>query len=320
MIGRSAAAVIWNLETGQELERHPLDGKPVALKFAPDGDHFAALVPSGQQWRVAVHDATDGTAGVSHLFADRVRELDWHPSGRGIAVPDFSGAVHWMDAQTGETRVLGSHKAAAVRTFFSPDGKYLFSSGWDRQLICWDVKAMRRAFAVGLESYVVQFRADGNQCAIFVRPDMRLQLHAFERPTLCREFAEDLGGSRNYAAFSPDGRWLAARGGERLVVWDLTSDRPGAVVNEAASARVSFAPNGELFASRPGDCFRWRVKAGTNGAAPALERLAIPNPKDSSLSAFCPMGSCSPARAAQNWSASINSRPGKAPGNRPLTG
>jgi WD40 repeat protein len=107
---------------------------------------------------------------------------------------------------------------------------------------------------------------------------MRLQWHAFERPALSREFAEDLGGARNYAAFSPDGRWLAARGGERLVVWDLTNDGPGAVINEAASARVTFAPNGELFANRPGEWVRWRVKAGTNGAPPALEGLARSRP------------------------------------------
>ena len=107
---------------------------------------------------------------------------------------------------------------------------------------------------------------------------MRLQFHAFEQPALCREFAEDLGGARNYAAFSCDGRWLAARGGERLGVWDLASDGPGAVVNEAASASVSFAPNGELFASHPSDCARWRVHAGTNGTPPALERLAMSRP------------------------------------------
>src|SRR4029077_20696017 len=109
------------------------------------------------------------------------------------------------------------------------------------------------------------FRADGKQCAFFVRPDMRLHLHAFERPSLCREFAEDLGGGRNNAAFSPDGRWLAGHGEERLVLWDLAGDSPPAVVNDPENRRVNFAGNGELFASRPGDCVRWRVKADTNG-------------------------------------------------------
>ena len=280
MIGREpATAVIWNLETGHELTRHPVEGMPIALKFAPDGEHLAALLLSGQEWMVAVHRVRDGATVASHVFANQVRDFDWHPSGCWIAVPDFSGAVHWMDAQTGETRVLGRHKAAAVVAVLSPDGKYVFTGGWDRDLICWDVKGMRRAFAVGLESYQVQFRADGSQCATLVWPEMRLQLHAFEPPALYREFAEDLGGGSNYAEFSPDGRWLAECGEERLVVWDLTSDAPGAVVEEAGNTRLAFAPSGELFASRAGECFRWRVNAGTNGAAPALERLAMSKPK-----------------------------------------
>src|SRR6185503_2240517 len=65
MIARSATAVVWNLETGQEFAHHPLEAKPVALKFAPDGDRFAALVPSGQRWKVTVHDAKDATVAAS---------------------------------------------------------------------------------------------------------------------------------------------------------------------------------------------------------------------------------------------------------------
>lgn len=108
--------------------------------------------------------------------------------------------------------------------------------------------------------------------------DARLQFHAFERGTLCREFAEDLGGGRNYAAFSADNRWLVACGAERLVVWDLNITGPGAVVEEARNTRLAFASNGDLFASRPGECFRWRVRAGTNGSAPGLEPLALSTP------------------------------------------
>jgi eukaryotic-like serine/threonine-protein kinase len=273
------AAVIWDLETGRELTRYSLRGKPVVLKFAPDGKYFASLLPEGQEWVVTVHDAADGSVHARHRFTSRVRELDWHPDARVLAVPDFSGAVHLMDAHSGDTRVLGWHKSTAVRTFFAPGGDYLFSSGWDRQLICWDLKAMRRAFAVGLHSYVMQFRSDGNQCAMLVRPEMRLQLYAFERPNLSREFAEDLGGARNSAAFSPDGRWLAGAGGERLVVWDLTSDAPGAVIDGAGGSRVGFAPNGELFADSPDACLRFRTHANeTNGAAPTLEPLNVFRP------------------------------------------
>jgi WD40 repeat protein/predicted Ser/Thr protein kinase len=273
-----ANASIWDLETSRELARHRLAGEPLDLKFAPDGESFAAAHLFGVGPMVTVHQAADGTPGASRAFPDHVNEIEWHPGGRWIAVPDHSGTVHWMDAQTGTTRVLGRHKAAAVRAVFSPDGEYLFTGGWDRDLICWDVRAMQRAFRVGLDSYEMQFRADGRQCAIYRWPDTRVRLHAFERPILYREYAGDLGGGRNHAAFSPDGRWLAAGGDGRLVVWDLSGNGPGAESDEAGHSRLRFAPNGELFADQRGRCFRFRVTPGTNGAAPELERLGMASP------------------------------------------
>jgi WD40 repeat protein len=284
MVGRAPdAAATWDLESGREVVRHRLEGQPIVLKFAPDGESFAASYALAQSLVIAVHHSWDGTRRASHLFTNRVTALDWHPNGRWISVPDHGGTVHLMEAQTGETHVLGRHKSNAMVTEFSPDGRYLFSGGWDRELICWDVKAMRRAFTVGLDSYRLQFRADGRQCAIWqVYPDVpevRMQLHTFERPALHREFAEDLGGHHNFAAFSPDGRWLAASGGERWVVWDRHRAGPGATMKGIIETRVNFAANGELFVNPRDACFRWRVRPGTNAAAPPeLERLDLPQP------------------------------------------
>jgi WD40 repeat protein len=130
-----------------------------------------------------------------------------------------------------------------------------------------------------LDSYRVQFSADGRQCAVLRWPELSLQLHAFERPALCREFAEDLGVRLNHAAFSPDGRWLAASSGEGMCVWDLNRSSVGAWAKEAGDTRLNFAANGELFANRRGRCFRWRVSPGTNGAtAPRLERVEMATP------------------------------------------
>jgi WD40 repeat protein len=104
-------------------------------------------------------------------------------------------------------------------------------------------------------------------------------LYAFERPALHREFAEDLGGPRDSAAFSRDGRWLAACGDEHLVVWDLNSEGPGAVMKAILDTRVSFAANGELFVNPRGDCFRYRPAPGTNAAAPPeLKPLDLAKP------------------------------------------
>jgi WD40 repeat protein len=279
IIGREdAAAVTWNLETGEEISRFRLASEPNLLRFSPDGERVAAAHAFGRGWMITVHQARDGAPQAAGAFADHLADLDWHPDGRWIATPDRGGTVHLMDSRTGETRALGRHKTDAVTTVFSPDGEYLLSGGWDRELICWDVKAMQRAFTIGLDSYRLQFSSDGQQCAVLRRPELRLQLHAFERPALCREFTEDLGVRLNHAAFSSDGRWLAASSGEGMCVWDLHNTHAAALVKEASDTRLSFSGSGELFANRRGRCFRWRVSPGTNGAAPELDQVEMANP------------------------------------------
>jgi WD40 repeat protein len=278
-----AAASIWDVARGVELAHHPLEGEAALVKFSPDGEHFAALHAAGGNWTITGYRADSGETQWNYTFPDihpgNSSDFNWHPDGRRIAVTAGTGIVGLIDLATGEAHVLGRHKAQAVVTVFSPDGRYLFTGGWDRELICWDVKAMRRAFTIGLESYRMQVRADGRQCAILRVPDMRVQLHAFEPPALHRELVGDLGGSRNYADFSPDGRWLAASGaGTRLAVWDLTSNGPAALLKQSQEAHVNFAPNGELFCSRIGDCSRWKVLPGTNGPKPILQRLGLATP------------------------------------------
>jgi serine/threonine protein kinase/WD40 repeat protein len=280
IVGRApATAAIWDLETGQEIAHHQLAGNPIILKFAPDGEYFAASIPLNEDWMIAIHRSADGALRMSQRFTNGVTGLNWHPGGRWLGVPDHGGAVQLMDTQTGETRTLGRHKSDATVAEFSPDGRYLFSGGWDRELICWDVRAMRRAFTIALDSYGVQLSSNGRQCAVVrLTPKARVQLHAFERPVQL-EFAEDLGGPRGFAAFSADGRWLAASGDERWVVWDLHGDGPGGFMKGLAETRLSFAANGELFVNPRGGGSRWRVSPGTNTASlPQLGRLDLPMP------------------------------------------
>jgi WD40 repeat protein len=188
-----------------------------------------------------------------------------------------------MDAQTGETHIFGRHQADAVMTAFSPDGAYLMSGGWERELICWDVARMQRAFTLGLDSYSLQFSTDGRQCAVFTHSGV--QLYAFEPPAAHRDFAEALGSRLRRASFSSDGRWLAASAKDGLGVWNLADNDPGAVTEEGAESYCFFTPDGrELFGSvnkeQAIECFRWRIQPAVNSRAPpALERLPFRKPE-----------------------------------------
>jgi len=282
----NAAVALWNLEDGREILRFPLAGRAVILRFSPEGERFASVSSLDVGGRLSINDATNPEVAelASHTFKEDVNTMAWHPDGRALVLPDHGGAVHWMDAQTGEVELLGRHKLHAVRAVFSPDGAYLFTGGWERDLICWDARTKRRAFTASLNSDRIQFSADGRRCAVLTLTS--LQLHTFERPAAHREFAENLGVRLRLAEFSPDGRWLAASDARRAGVWDLSDGGPGAIETNAYDTHFFFTPDSrELFGSRgsQGDAagFRWRLTPATNPAAPpGLTRLPLAVPLD----------------------------------------
>ena len=283
---RSNGTAIWNLEDGRELARLPQANRAHLLRFSPEGERVAAVTPRPPGMIVAVHDVANPDTpeiAVSPVISAYIVSLAWHPDGRWLAVPDQGNAVQWMDAQTGETGLLGRHKSSAVSAVFSPDGDWLFTGGWERELICWNARTRRRAFGLSLDSVVMQISADGRRCVVLNQTTAKF--HAFERPAAHRELAEDLGGLLRQAVFSADGRWLAASGGQRAGVWELASGGPGALADEGSNTRLFFTPDaGELFATRRPEgtpaAFRWRITPAASAAAPpALTKLPLRRPR-----------------------------------------
>jgi len=263
--------VTWDLEHGVELSRRAFfDGVPERLVLSPEGKRLAVFSVRGGAFVVAIFDAQESTLVSSRVFPARVSSLDWHPAGRSLAVTDLKGTVHLMDANTGTTQVLGRHRAEAATVAFDPRGDYLITGGWERSLTCWDCRTLQRAFVMDLDSYELQFSADGGRCATWNAGGV--QIHALERPVQ-REFAEDLGPRLRFAAFSQDGRWLAASADESLGVWDLLHHGPGMLIPEGSETEPFWTPAGsELFASREDGCFRWRIiPAAHPDSPPALE-------------------------------------------------
>lgn len=311
-------AVVYDLQTLKEVRRFLLTVETATaggqrstaaarkrvlhLVYAPDGQRVSAVLNAGNGSEVNVYDSLHGKLRVSQTFEQYVGAgIGWHSGGRWLSVPESSGAVYLVDTESGQSRVLGQHKAEAATTLFSPDGGYLFTGGWDRELICWDLRTMQRSFTIALDSFKMQLAAEPHwtaeggpapapgrgssaiPCAVISEPSI-VHLYSFELP-LQRELNEDLGPQLRHAAFSPDGRWVAASAQKALAVCYLDGCEPGgslpaALDQEAAATAMFFsADSGELFAGRSRACFRWRVAPPTNTAAPpVLERLPIYQP------------------------------------------
>jgi YD repeat-containing protein len=281
LVGGGAGLIaLWNLETGKELARRTFEATADNLAFSPDGNWVASSYRMVENWGVSIHAAADGTLVASNMFANYPSAFAWHPSGKRIAITDYGGEVHLMEARTGKLQTLGRHKAEATTLVFSPSGDYLFTGGWERELVCWDMRTLQRAMTVGLDSYVMQFREDGRACALTT--GAAVQLYAFETSSVHRPFAEDLGPRLRHAAFSPDGRLLAAAADKRIGVWKLTDATPGAFADGGSDTQISWTPDGSrLFgSSRDQGFFSWHVESTTNSAeALLLERRRVPRPR-----------------------------------------
>ena len=281
----AGALTVWDLERGNESKRFTFEDIALLLRYSTDGERFAvAYATAPDRFAVSVHLAGNGERLASRDYANFVAELAWHPDGHWLATADRSGAIRLLDSETGETRLVGRHNAQAAFVAFSPDGAYLLSGGWERELICWNVETMQAAFTLGLNSFRAQFKTDASECAVIT--DTAVQRYAFEHPSGRREFPEDLGPRLHNAAFSADGHWVAASGTERLGVWDLTHAGPGALVTNGADARLFFSSQGELFASRDDHCFRWHlIAAGDERTPPQLESRRLGSAEE--LASLC---------------------------------
>jgi serine/threonine protein kinase/WD40 repeat protein len=279
----SGAITLRHLESGDEVGRYSTMYEPRRLEISSDGKRFALVHAERNGENVSIFDPDRGAVTASWKCSDFVGDIRWHPSGKWLALAEHSGQVQLLDVETGNVTVLGRHKAEATTLTFSPGGDYLFSGGWDREMICWELQTHQRAFTVGIDSYHLQFSADGRRCTTLVRSPLppayfhSLKLHDFERPAAHREFFEDLGNRVEQAAFSPDGRWLAAAGQKRLGVWSLTTKDPGRVVETPLMARLDFTLDGTgLFGSGlRGECLHWRVPAEGDPAVPQLQSLPV---------------------------------------------
>ncbi|WP_189929607.1 nSTAND1 domain-containing NTPase [Streptomyces sulfonofaciens] len=173
------------------------------------------------------------------------------------------------DAGAVLSTALAGPKDIVTSVAFSPDGRTLAATGYDRRLRLWNVARpgrprLLRELPTGHTDFVdaVAFSPDGRVLAT-AGEDHTVRLWDVRDPARPRHLGAPLTGHTDYVetvAFSPDGRTLASAGGDRTVrLWDVTDPgRPRRLGNPLRGhtdfvTTVAFSPDGRTLASSADD-------------------------------------------------------------------
>ena len=259
---------VWDLATGKLVHRFSNDeGSVSALAWSPDsarlasGRHFIRIVRG--HIAVDVWDIATGRrllsmsdAFVSTRVSDRVRKLAFSPDGTRIAAA-LSGLALY-DATTGAlVRSAKDHPAHGVVVAFSPDGRYLATSGRPRQapIELLDPRTgapVRSLMAdLGLQR-MVEFSPDSRVIASAALDERVVALWDVDQGRLLGEPLRGHSGFLRALAFSGDGHWLASLGdGDGIKMWDWRERRLVASIPVAklAGPVVLFSADGRWLVS-----------------------------------------------------------------------
>jgi WD40 repeat protein len=311
------SARLWEIATGRELRRFPVQGLDVgSLAFAPDGKRLAAVIDG----TIRFCDLTTGQEHTPRLAPELVRP----PGGEVKAVPIRPGAIGCLAfapdgsiLAAGESRVnLGDFSLATVSLWdvargrelhripahrqwvaslsFSPDGKTLASTGAEPVIRLWDVATGRGVFPQsGHRSAVRSLAVSPADGTVFTGGDDGTIRHW--DPVSGREsgLIVPISGPVEALAVAPDGKILLVRGPIEpqpqqagwIVLWSVAEHREirrlARIRERGVPPYVTYSPDGKSVASAG------RIWDASSGET--LVTLRHQDPQNDDFWSFCPI-------------------------------
>jgi WD40 repeat protein len=268
VVGQWQPLVLWDVGTGKEVRRIEVPGNGAScLAFAPDGKVLALCCQDGS---VRLFGLADGRE-VRTLEPAKPGQwsLVFSPDGRWLACSGRKTALRVWETATGkELAGFRDSPERAAAMAFSSDGRLLASAGEGRRIRFWEVPSGKECFPASderVEPGLLQFGSEGR--SLFATGDGQT-IEQWQAPGWRRGHRfvpEGRGMGEPAMALSPDGRVVAMRAEEGVVLWDRrTGKQTGRLRGGDGGGRLAFSADGKAIAGpdRHGAVHVWEVVTG----------------------------------------------------------
>ena len=272
----------WSATTGRRYWTYMFPGKNnyvFGVAWSPDGKRIAAVDFNGV---VAILDASTGHLLASYnSLSSSIQGVAWSPDGKRIAIgmQGTDNAEVW-DITTGKMiQNYTSHSGSVIHVAWSPDGKLVASSSYDGTVQIWNAASGQTVLTYKAHNapvWSVTWSPDGKYIASGtgaagtdspVTSSNSVKVWDATTGKTLLTYAGNPSTSEAYAlAWSPNGKWLASGGDDKLVsIWNATTGQTLVVFQGHTDViwSVAWSPDGKEIAStsQDGTVRLWKVPA-----------------------------------------------------------